>query len=170
MEIKYYRKMKEVDRLNGKFKLRPYNLLEHSYMVVALFRHFASKEDVAYNMNTIDVIMHHDIIEVETSDLPYTVKNHSPVTKKAWGDIEEDIIRSHHQLNRYNDEAIHENLTEIQHRLFKVCDLLDLWIFLKEEQTYGNNSSEVAKIIGKCEELIKGKFVHVDKYMENYVW
>lgn len=166
--INYYRKMKDLDRLNGKFKHRSYNLIEHSYMVTVLFRHFAFKEDIAYDMQVIDTIMHHDIVETVTSDLPYTVKNHSEKTKTLWGELEKDVVNSFPFLKRYSDEGIKELLSEIQHDLFKVCDLLDLWIFLKEEKSYGNNSFDVNDIIIRCEELIEGKFIHVDKFMESY--
>jgi 5'-deoxynucleotidase YfbR-like HD superfamily hydrolase len=170
MDIKFYRAMKGVDRLNGKFKHRTYNLLEHSYMVAMLFRHFASKEDVAYDINVLDIILHHDIVEVATSDLSYVVKNHSEVTKKAWGDIEEDVLSSplFSQLSRYSDKKIKSGLSALQHDLFKVCDLLDLWIFLKEEKAYGNNSWDVNDILDRCVQLIKGKFRTVDKFMESY--
>lgn len=46
-------KMKDVERFNGTRKLQGYNLLEHSYMTAMLFRIFASKEDVAYDINVL---------------------------------------------------------------------------------------------------------------------
>ena len=166
MDIFYYRKLKNLDRLNGKFKLRNYNLIEHSYMVAMLFKHFAKIEDVCYDPQVFDAILHHDIVEVVTADLPYDVKNFSEETKLAWAKIEEELVKDHPQLERYTDTKL--VLTPFQFMLFKVCDLLDLWIFLKEESSYGNNSKDVREITQRAEEMIKGKFKSVDKYIETY--
>lgn len=168
MEISYYRKLKEVNRLSRVTCLRSYNVLEHSYMVAMLFKHFAATEDVPYNMVVFEHILHHDIVEAISSDLPYDVKNFNEVTKHSWDVIEMEIVKQHHQLRRYTDDNIKDAMNEMQYKLFKVCDLLDLWIFLKEEQGLGNNTQKVNSIIDKCEELIKGQFVSVDKYMLNY--
>jgi 5'-deoxynucleotidase YfbR-like HD superfamily hydrolase len=170
MEINYYRRLKNVNRLGTESKLRNYNLLEHSYMVVALFRHFASKEDVAYDLTTIDYIMHHDILEVISSDLPYTVKNLNEATIAAWEVIEKEVMKQHPQLQRYSDDNILRNMTAGQHLLFKACDLLDLWIFLKEEEALGNRTPECFNIIKTCERLVLGKFKSIDNFMTNSIW
>lgn len=168
MEIKYYRKMKLIERLSGTFKHRSYNLLEHSYMVAVLFKHFASKENVAYDINVLDIILHHDIVEVETMDLIYTVKNNSEVTKDCWEKIENDILKKHKSIERYSDPNIKRNLTLLQHSLFKACDILDLWIFLKEEVSIGNKSKNVLEIIKRCEEIITKDFRSINTYMAEY--
>lgn len=166
--IEYYRRQKNVQRLQTTPTLRTYNLLEHTYMVVVLFRHFASLEDIAYDMQVLDKILHHDILEAITSDLPWTVKNLNITTKRAWQDIETCIVQTHPSLQRYTDASIKEHMTPIQHKLFTVCDLLELWIFLMEERTLGNRAHKVNKIIAKCEQLILGKFPRVDAFMQTY--
>jgi len=168
MDIKYYRRLKNVDRLGIEAKLREYNLLEHQYMVAMLFRHFACKEDVAYDILIFDIILHHDIVETVTSDIPYPVKNFNSKTVECWSIIEQEVIQHHEQLIRYTDKNIENAMTPKQFSLFKVCDLLDLWIFLREEQTMGNNNNECKKIIKTCEKLIKGKFKTIDIYMKTY--
>lgn len=168
MEIKYYRKMKNVDRLSGTAKHRSYNLLEHSYMVAMLFKHFASKENVAYTMAEFDLVLHHDILEVETGDLIYTVKNLNSETKECWGRIEELVIEKNFQLQRYSDENIKSGLSNLQYSLFKCCDLLDLWIFCKEEIALGNNTINMLIITERCVELIGDKFKSIKKFMEGY--
>ena len=168
MEINYYRKLKNIDRLSRMPKLRQYNLIEHSYMVTILFRHFASKEDVPYDMVVLDYVMHHDILEAETGDLPYDIKCMNDVTEHAWRSLEIEVSKRHHQLRRYTDVNIKEALTPLQFQLFKICDTLDLWIFLKEEEGLGNRSAQCLEIIATCERMIKGKFISVDKYMNDY--
>ena len=168
MNIKYYRKCKNIERLQGAFKHRTYNLMEHQWGVAMLFRHFASVEDIAYDINVLDMVLHHDILEVETTDLLYPIKNLNNKTKEAWGVIEGEVIKNHFQLDRYSDKNIKETLTESQFNLFKVCDLLDLWIFAKEEQAIGNSSISIYEVIQNCEQLILGKYKMVDKFIKGY--
>lgn len=168
MDIKYYRKCKNIERLQGSYKHRSYNLLEHQYVVAVLFKHFASLEDISYGMPEFDKILHHDILEVETTDLIYTVKNLNEETKKAWNKIEEEVIKEHFQLRNYSDENIKMSLNEYQFKLFKVCDMLDLWIFCKEEMILGNRSINMKLVIDNCEKAILGKFESVDKFMKEY--
>lgn len=166
--IKYYRKLKNVDRLSRTAKHRSYNLMEHSYMVTVLFRQFASKEDIAYDMIVLDYVMHHDILETITGDLPYDIKNQNRLNADCWDAIELNSAESVPGFTQYTDKEIQDGLSPQQYKLFKVCDLLDLWIFLKEEQGLGNIAREILTITNKCEQLIIGQFRTVDKYMQNY--
>lgn len=168
MDINYYRKCKNIRRLQGTFIHREYNLLEHQYMVAVLFKNFASIEDISFDFNVFDKILHHDILEVETTDLIYTVKNFNEKTKQAWQDIENEILLKHFQLRKYSDHSIKSSLTENQFELFKVCDLLDLWIFCKEEKTAGNNNKQILEVISNCENLILNKFDSVTKFINTY--
>lgn len=167
-KIDLYRKMKNLDRLNGKFKTRGYNLLEHSYMVAMLFKNFAYIEDISYDMQVFDKILHHDIVEVVTADLPWDVKNFSEITKNSWENIEKELISECKFLNRYTDDNF--QFTESQYKLFKACDVLDLWIFLKEESSYGNKSNDVIEILDRCKTMLNEKynFTSILTYMKEY--
>jgi len=171
IDIKYYRKMKNIDRMAMGFKNRPYNLLEHCYGVGMLFRHFASLENVPYDINVWDIVLHHDIVEVETTDLPYTIKNFSQVTKQAWEEIEDELVSRHFQLEPYSDAEIKSSLTPLQFALFKACDMLDLWIFCKEEQAIGNKTRFVQEIVDNCIKVLNSlefKFTKIIKFVETY--
>lgn len=169
MEIKYYRKLKNIDRMQGLPKQRNYSLMEHSYMVTVLFRHFASIENVSYDMCALDIVMHHDIVESVTMDLPWPIKNHNSETKLAWGVIEEELIKTHFQLSNYSDTNIKGSLTPLQYSLFKACDTLDLLIFVKEEQALGNNTKELREVESNCLGIFKSighHFPKISKYIE----
>jgi len=154
--------------MSGSIKHRSYNLLEHQFMVAVLFRMFAAKEDVAYNMQVFDLVLNHDNLEAITGDLVYPVKNASGKTRLAWEIIEKEIVAIHPKLERYSDENIKEGMTELQRKLFKACDYLDLWIFLKEEVALGNSSKDILGMISNCERLIPKDFKSVNKFMETY--
>ena len=144
--------------------------MSHQFMVAALFRHFAITEGIEYDLEVFDLVFHHDMLEVETTDLIYPVKGYSKATKEAWSVIESEVLKSHFQLKQFSDENIKAKLNDEQHRMFKACDVLDLWIFCKEEQAIGNKSIGIHEVIGRCEELIYVKF-HFDsviEFMENY--
>lgn len=169
MEIKYYRALKNVDRLSGVSKHRSYNILEHSYMVAILFKYFASKENVPYGFAEFDYILNHDLLESVSGDLSYEVKNISQLTKDSWHTIEKEVIHLHPSLSKYSDSNIKQNLSELQFKLFKACDLLDLWIFLIEERALGNYTRRVQEIIYRCEELIDGLgFKKINEFIKNY--
>ena len=173
IDIKYYRKMRNVDRLAQGYKNRPYNLLEHSYMVAMLFRHFASLEDVSYDINVFDLVLYHDVVETISSDLPWPIKNFSDKTKEAWGVIEEEVIKEHFQLERYSDENLKKGMTNLQYSLFKACDILDLYIFVKEEIQLGNNTLFIKEVKKNCETILNSlefQFPKIKKFIEEYAY
>lgn len=161
MEIAYYRKMRNIDRLSMMYKTRRYNLLEHQYMVTVLFRHFASKEDIPYGINELDLILHHDAVESVTSDLSWEVKNFNKIVKESWEIIEQQLCSKHFQLNKYSDENLVGGLNDIQYKLFKACDVLDLLIFVKEEISYGNKSLDIVNVLNNC-------FMLLEKYADGF--
>lgn len=168
IDIAYYRRMKYVNRLSRWPISRGYNLLEHSFMVTVLFRHFANLEDISYDMQVLDRVMNHDIVETVTGDFPYDAKNMNRETKELWEQLELQVVRMHLTFDRYTDRALMDVFTFQQYELFKACDLLDLWIFIREEQEMGNRSEMLDHIATKCVNLIRGKFPSIDKYMNTY--
>lgn len=168
MEIKYYQKLRNINRLSMMFTFRNYNLMEHQYMVAMLFRKFASLEDVAYDINVLDLVLHHDIVETVTSDLPWPVKNFSMETKAAWEVIEDKITDHHFQLEKYSDHNLKMGMTKRQYDLFKVCDVLDLLIFVREERKLGNNSEDIIEVEDNCFKIfdsIETRFPHIKEYI-----
>jgi len=137
-------------------------------MVGMLFKYFASKENVPYDIHVWDLVLHHDALEVETTDLISTVKKLSKKTQEAWEVIEEEVINKHFQLEKYSDKRFKEGMTPLQHKLFKACDYLDLWIFIKEEVAIGNKSKDILEILGRCDEMIGTDFLHIRKFMEGF--
>jgi len=175
VSISNYRKMLNIQRLSGTYKQRSYNLAEHSYYVVILFQHFAEIEKIDYDVKELSLILRHDLVEVLTGDLIYTVKNSSPDNKERWELIEDEIIGKHKEFLPYSDSSIKSFLTEDQFRLLKICDLLELWIFLQEEKIAGNKNWSVFDISDRCVKLITSyclsgnrQFLSVIKFMNSF--
>lgn len=169
-KIDYYLKMRNVQRFSGTFIHRPNNLLEHSFMVGMLFKYFADLEKMPITMEMFDTVLHHDIAEAITGDLIYTVKNYNKVTKMAWETIENEIMRKHSTISEYSDDKIKEKLPDNYHKLFKCCDLLDIWILLMNEVSYGNKNPQITEIIKRCEDIISetGDFFYIAVFMDDY--
>lgn len=168
MEIRHYQKMRNVDRLMGTPKNRRYDLMQHSYMVSMLFCHFAKLESVPYDKVVLECILHHDIVEVLTGDLIHPVKNFSKVTKDCWEQIEEEILNCNPEFQPYSDHEMRNTMTTTQFALFKACDLLDLYIFCKEEQALGNSTEGISYVISNIGNLLPKQFESVNKYISNY--
>lgn len=166
MKIETYRQMKNVQRLAIHQILRPYNLLEHSYMVGILFMHFAKLEDIPYDINTLRLVLNHDVLETISGDMPYPAKNLNEKTKYHWERIESEIADAHPEMRPYTDHRIEQVMTPGQFDLFKACDLLELWIFIREEQEMGNLNDELNRVRIKCENIVTDfAFPHILKFM-----
>lgn len=146
--------MKNVQRLPNTPHHRGYNLLEHGFVVGMLFRWFASQEDVAYDITVWDKVLMHDYVESVTGDLNLLVKRHSALTADCWAKIEDDICKGNTALAPYTDAEIKASMTDLQYRLFKCCDYLDLWIFCVQERTMGNRQPGILDCINNCRKLI----------------
>ncbi len=165
--VKRYQKMRNIQRLSGHSKLRSYNLLEHSFMVTALFKEFCKLESIDYDLEVLDAVMNHDLLESETGDLIYPVKNLNEVTKNSWETIEREVTIKYTELAKYTDENIHKRLNQIQLNMLKACDLLELWIFCMEERDMGNKT--LVEVEMTCQRLIsKFDFRSILLFMRNF--
>ena len=164
LNIQSYRDLLKTQRLTGHFIHRSYNLVEHQYGVAMLFQIFAIEEGIEYDLKALNVVLHHDVAERITSDLPYPIKNFSEQTKQAWRLIENEVCKGK-DVEEFSDENIKKLLTEQQYKLFKAVDILELWIFIWEELHIGNKTAEMYKVKDVCEGLMIGKFKSIDKYL-----
>jgi len=154
-KIRHLLGMKDIHRLPNTPHHRGYNLLEHSFVVGMLFRWFASEENISYDINVFEKVLMHDFLESVTGDLNHCVKSYNDKTREAWHIIEKEICNGDSTLSGYSDEALKESMTHMQFLLFKMCDILDLWIFCKNEEALGNNTCKLKAVIKNCEEMFK---------------
>jgi len=171
--IEYLSKCKNIQRLSQTFHFRNYDLMSHQYMVGMLFKHFAELEDIQFTINEWDIVLKHDIVEVETMDLSHVVKNFSEKTKKSWEIIESEITKSHIELEKYSDENIKKSLNKVQFDLFKACDILDLLMFVVEEISLGNRTKSIKQVEKNCLSLI-GKndtqFISINNFISENIY
>jgi len=169
MKIEYYRRMKNIQRLGTHVIQREYNLLEHQYMVTVLFRHFAYREDVPYNIDTLDLVMKHDVLEIFTGDLPYDIKKINSLVEKSWDVVEQEVAEIHPELKPYTDTNIQQAMNPSQYKLFKACDMLELWVFIWEEMQLGNRNPRLAAVEKRARKILNDfSFVSIIQFMNNY--
>lgn len=167
--INYYRKMLTIDRLAGKFKLRKYDLAQHSYFTGILFTHFAKLEGIEYSTEVLEIVLSHDLMEVQTADLPYPIKNLNEVTKECWASIESEAAKAFPEFQKFSDDNIKKLLTPQQFSLFKSCDYVELFLFIHEEILLGNVTPEMIEIYERCTNLIDHQFKSVNEFvLEKY--
>ncbi len=156
-QIHYDRKMLNVQRLTGTPKLRSYNLAEHSYFVGLLFMEFAEIEKIDYTKEDLSLVFRHDFLEVLSADLPYHVKNLSSSTKEAWEKIESEVVDSREKdfMYLFTDEEMKSYMKPSVHKLMKACDILELYLFCREDYLLGNHSKEIKIIMENCKSIEK---------------
>lgn len=155
-EVSVMLKMRNVQRLSTSTKLRSYNNLEHSFGVLYLFILFAKVEGIAIDSEVMELVLKHDLLESETGDLLYTVKNLNRNTRKAWQNIEDEVVIQEGKqfLQMFTDDAIQQKMRLDQLKLLNACDLLDLWIFCKQETMLGNYSTRIKDILQRCSDFL----------------
>ena len=112
--------------------------------------------------------MRHDVFEVVTGDVLLPVKIHSNETKRKWEEIEEEIVEAHPLLKPFTDTAAENYFTHVSWKLFKACDLLELYIFCEEELALGNHGVGVITVLRNCAKLLpEFGFVTITKYVHS---
>lgn len=152
---KYLRALKNARRLNGVPLVQVYSTAEHSYYVAILFDAMAKAHGITYTVNEMRFVLQHDVLEAVTGDVLLPVKIHSEETKKLWERIEELLTReAHPSLKDITDEAAETFFDPIVWKLFKACDLLELFLFCREEIEMGNTNDQVMAVFRNCANLL----------------
>ena len=154
-EIEQLRKMQNIERLSSTFKIRSYSLAEHSYYIGILFIKLAELESINLNPKDIETVLTHDFMETYTGDLVSTAKNLSGETSNWWNQIEFKIAEVY-DIKKYTDAGIMSMLGvgSRKYNLFKLCDILDLYLFSLEERQLGNNTKGIIRVYDVCRKEI----------------
>lgn len=149
------RKMDHVHRLSG-FKLfQEYSLTHHCFHTGILFMEIAWKERIKIDKESIDFVFKHDILETVTGDVLYPAKYYSHHTETAIKVLESELTKEGAEFNHlrhYTDDYAEAFMDPKALKLFKACDLLELWEFCRTEYNLGNKS--VVPIINNCRSIL----------------
>lgn len=165
-KIKCLRQLKNVERLNGKYKIQRYTVAEHCYYTGILFEHFAEKENVYPDTVQRDFVYKHDILESITGDILRPAKSINHKVKEHWRKIEM-YVSCEYGLSEYTDE--YTKYWEPKTReLFEACDILELYLYCKEEHNLGNRSEWLRVVLKNCVDFIdNSQFESIKEYIRN---
>lgn len=166
-----HRRIRYVERLAGSYKIQPYNNAVHQYFTGIFFIHFAKEEKIEISLEIVEKVLCHDIMELYTGDLLSPAKNLNSKTKQLWTSLESEVEQAVPMLMSYADSAFHKLMTIEQWKLFKTCDLLELWCFCIEEAHLGNTSNQNTKIIERCTkdlEVVTKEFKSIESFMTHF--
>lgn len=174
--LKMIRALKNVNRLSGLKLIQKYSVAEHCYYTGILFEYFADKENIHIPRGLLDFVYRHDMLESLTGDLLRPVKNISETSELAWKSIEYDVAEFFN-IKKYTDSWINNDLHIFEKelvQLFKACDVLELFWFIKEEKDMGNNSKEINIVWNNCLDYLldvnKTPFKSIKQFIEEQRW
>lgn len=154
--VEHLRRMDHVTRLSGVRKNRNYSLTEHCYHTAILFKEIAMSEGIQVNLSQFEWVLKHDVLETVTGDVLFPAKNYNDETKSLWRQIENELVRgsTYSFLGDYTDDRIEEILTKPLIRIFKIADIMELYLFCEEERHSGNEDKHINQTIKNCVEIL----------------
>lgn len=169
-QIMILRRMRDVPRLAGFFKTRPYSDAEHCYYTGMLFEDIADADGISVTKEEVQWVYRHDAFEIVTGDLLYPAKNTNRSTQSFWESIELEVAEGYPALSPFTDYEASKWFKPVSLALFKDCDSLELLLFCKEEELRGNrlinvNGTSVASVMLKV--LLHTPFMSIRQIVES---
>ena len=106
----------------------------------------------------------HDTAEIHIGDMPHDVKSAYPKIKDMLEQFEDDFYAQSGLSHVAN--VIKDDYQKIKYNLFKLCDLMDVFMYAKEEIYLGNETIEMSTILSQsvtdCTTIVKAlKFYNI---------
>lgn len=127
-EATLYRDAGNVKRYHTKCTLRQQTVAEHTFGVLMLVKQVAEYDSELYNCRFVEAVLHHDLPELMTGDIPAPIKRAHPQLGPLLDDIEEGLAPL----------CISVMLTSDQEALLKWADKMELVLWCLEELEMGN--------------------------------
>jgi len=160
--------LKRLIRYNTRMRITDEDVSQHSYFV-SLFCLKIIKElnlTVEEKYEILVKAILHDIVEIETSDIPYDVKLNNPKIKEILKNLEEDYYNNH--WNEYKNILFNKN--EKEETILKLADTYSVKQYTLNEIILGNKNSEMTEIFESSKERIealKNKLFNILKEEQN---
>ena len=129
-----FRDAAEVKRYHTQRTLRQQTIGAHSFNMLLLLDQVAP----GARKEVWQAVMHHDLPELFTGDMPAPIKRLHPELKVVMQEAEEDLVPLYRDLF----------LTVAEERLVKFCDTLELVLWCMEELRMGNICVKVCIVNG----------------------
>lgn len=136
-----------------------YNVATHSYNALSLL--FLLHPKKPPSLNLIKAVLWHDVPERWTGDTPAPAKWASPLLKRVLDSIEEKIFA---KLQIGN---IFKSLTTLEKNWLTAVDLLELFIWSKEQSSLGNRQAKDME--RRVHELMLEKGNKIPKEIQHFI-
>ena len=150
-------KLKELKRYNNTPKIHQESVAEHSYFVALLI--VKLREYIEFDLPTALIMaIVHDLPEVQTSDIPFNVKqrfnNISPTIEQELDVIDQMLGKEYKDIHsRYTKRECIESM------IVKLADVLSCKQYSNSERSLGNKSMD--SIYYECSDAIKRMLIKI---------
>ncbi len=153
------RRLDNIIRYNNRIKCHTQTVAAHSYYVsytmMRLLELVDLPHDIKYKLLSYCLI--HDAAEIHVGDMPHDVKAAYPKIKEMLEQFEDDFYIQSGLSDVAN--VIRDDYQKIKYNLFKLCDLMDVFMYAKEEIYLGNQTLEMSNILSQavedCNTIVK---------------
>lgn len=148
LQFNALRALKNCNRFSGLQLIHPMSVALHCYYTGLLFQIFADYEQVEFTVRDLLLVLKHDVLESVTGDMLHPAKQFNSDVKTLWDRIEKILINSANFsfLAPFSDQLENFSSEEV-FGLFKLADILELYIYMCEEMALGNISRDVRIVI-----------------------
>lgn len=136
--LEQYKVLKNIKRFSMETVVHPQNLCDHGYNVGTLFYLICKELKVHISSDDLFLVMNHDFAETYTGDLNKRVKDKNSTTKKAWREIESEVVPPN--SSQYKGYDIQCVLATEEYEIFQLADEMDAYLYCKKELSSGNKN------------------------------
>ena len=153
------RRLDNIIRYNNRIKCHTQTVAAHSYYVSYTMMRLLELVDLPYDIKykLLSYCLIHDAAEIHVGDMPHDVKAAYPKIKEMLEQFEDDFYIQSGLSDVAN--VIRDDYQKIKYNLFKLCDLMDVFMYAKEEIYLGNQTLEMSNILSQavedCNTIVK---------------
>lgn len=140
-------KMSALNRYNNRDRITQENIAEHSFYVGFAIMKLSEMFiiDDTTKLRALQMSILHDIPEIYTSDVPYPIKQKSPVLKAELEKLELEFMKESYPqfFNIFNDFT-NDDSDEVL--LVKVADAISVLQYAQKEINLGNKTEDMMEI------------------------
>ena len=129
-KLKIYREGGFVKRCHARQMHREYLVGQHSFNVAGIIMTFCPSPSLAL----IKAALWHDVPERFTGDVPTPVKQLAPEIRDLLRLVERRVLTA-------VDEDFEDTLTDKEKEWLKAADMVELWLWAREEVALGNSAA-----------------------------
>ena len=141
-------KMSALNRYNNRDRITQENIAEHSFYVSFAVMKLSEifNVDNETKLRALQMSVLHDIPEIHTSDIPYPIKQKSPMLKTALEKLELEFMKESYPQFYETFHQFTEDSEDDAVILVKVADAISVLQYAQREINLGNKTEDMMEI------------------------